>query len=191
MVEHSLNKANPFVRGYYINRTVCDSLVAEIRTANMEQDTSDFRKYSFTWLETFSENVKASYVNEVIGCVEEYKKEFDFCYKDINVWTLKSGIKVQKYEPGTHYSIYHAENTGDFRNISRNLVFMTYLHDMQDEGGTEFYYQKLKVKPEKGLTLVWPSDWTHVHRGVLSNTEEKLITTGWFVYDLTSRYTGF
>ena len=31
---------------------------------------------------------------------------------------------------------------------------MTYLNDIKDGGETEFYYQKLKVKPEKGLTLI-------------------------------------
>ena len=59
---------------------------------------------------------------------------------------------------------------------------MTYLNDVED-GGTEFYYQGLKTKAEKGLTLIWPSDFTHTHRGIISNTKEKYIATGWFSYD--------
>ena len=42
---------------------------------------------------------------------------------------------------------------------SRHLVFMTYLNDVSDAGGTEFYHQGLVVQPVKGLTLLWPSDW--------------------------------
>ena len=34
--------------------------------------------------------------------------------------------------------------------------------------------------PRKGLTLIWPADWTHLHRGVVSPSEEKYIITGWF-----------
>jgi hypothetical protein len=56
---------------------------------------------------------------------------------------------------------------------------MTYLNDVTDGGETEFFYQKLKIKPEKGLTLIWPSDWPWTHRGIPSHTEDKYITTGW------------
>ena len=57
---------------------------------------------------------------------------------------------------------------------------MTFLNDLTDEGGTEFLYQDLKVEPKKGLTLIWPSYWTHTHRGVISKTQEKYIVTGWY-----------
>ena len=61
---------------------------------------------------------------------------------------------------------------------------MTYLTDVVGEGGeTEFYYQKLKIKPKKGLTLIWPSDWTHTHRGIPAPDEEKVIITGWIHYE--------
>ena len=57
---------------------------------------------------------------------------------------------------------------------------MTYLNDVPDGGGTEFaYYPELKVNAKKGLTLLWPTDFTHTHRGVISQ-HEKYIITGWF-----------
>ena len=59
---------------------------------------------------------------------------------------------------------------------------MTYLNDVSDGGETEFYYQKLKVKPETGLTLIWGSDWTFMHRGITSKTQTKYIATGWLDY---------
>ena len=55
---------------------------------------------------------------------------------------------------------------------------MTYLNDVED-GGTEFLNQKCEVKARKNLTLIWPADWTHTHRGVISQTKEKTIITGW------------
>jgi hypothetical protein len=49
-----------------------------------------------------------------------------------------------------------------------------------DDGGTQFFHQGLTIKAEKGLTLIWPADWTFVHRGQVSNTKEKWIITGWY-----------
>ena len=51
-----------------------------------------------------------------------------------------------------------------------------------DQGGTEFYYQNMTIQPKKGLTVIWPADWTHTHRGIVSPTQEKYIITGWFSY---------
>ena len=59
---------------------------------------------------------------------------------------------------------------------------MMYLNDIDDEGGTEFFYQKRKVKPKKGRIVIWPADWTHTHRGVTSMTQEKYIVTGWYSF---------
>ena len=42
--------------------------------------------------------------------------------------------------------------------------------------------KKIKVKPEKGLTLIWPADWTFTHRGIPS-PQEQYIVTGWLSFD--------
>jgi hypothetical protein len=57
---------------------------------------------------------------------------------------------------------------------------MTYLNDVTDDGETEFYYQQVKFQPKKGLTVIWPADWTHTHRGIASMTQDKYIVTGWY-----------
>ena len=36
---------------------------------------------------------------------------------------------------------------------------MTYLNDVPD-GGTHFKYQELTAPAKKGLTLIWPTDFT-------------------------------
>ena len=59
---------------------------------------------------------------------------------------------------------------------------MTYLNNVKD-GGTMFKYQNLTIPAKKGLTLIWPSDWTHTHKGQISNTKEKYIITGWYSYE--------
>ena len=61
---------------------------------------------------------------------------------------------------------------------------MTYL-DTLDNAGTEFYHQKLTTPCEKGLTLIWPAGWTHMHRGVTNTVGDKSIITGWYTFQYT------
>ena len=34
-------------------------------------------------------------------------------------------------------------------------------------------------EPKTGKIVCWPCDWTHTHRGIISDTETKYIMTGW------------
>ena len=43
-------------------------------------------------------------------------------------------------------------------------------------------YQKITSPAKKGLTMIWPSDWTHTHRGQISQNHKKYIITGWLNY---------
>jgi hypothetical protein len=96
-------------------------------------------------------------------------------------FSITGRTNLQLYPPSGGYKTFHTERTGKGEpEGSRHLVFMTYLNDVTDEGGTEFCHQNLIVQPKKGLTLIWPADWTFTHRGVPSPTQEKIITTGWF-----------
>ena len=63
------------------------------------------------------------------------------------------------------------------------MAWMTFLNTIESGGETYFEYQQCKVKASKGLTLIWPADWTHFHKGCPAPDEEKMIITGW--YDLT------
>ena len=56
---------------------------------------------------------------------------------------------------------------------------MTYLNDVSD-GGTMFKNQDLTVPAKKGLTVIWPAGFTHVHKGQVSLKQEKYIVTGWW-----------
>ncbi len=101
----------------------------------------------------------------------------------LDAWGIAEKINIQHYEPGGGYKIWHCERWGKgMPAAARHLVFMTYLNDVSDAGGTEFLYQGLTVQARKGLTLIWPADWTHHHRGVVSPTEQKYIITGWFSF---------
>jgi hypothetical protein len=64
-------------------------------------------------------------------------------------------------------------------SCDRVLVFMTYLNDVED-GGTIFKYQNITMPAKKGLTVIWPAHFSHVHKGQITNKGEKYIVTGWY-----------
>ena len=179
--EHTINKTNDFIRGYYIDPKICDHIVSKSKMHNFTRNSE--LEFEQAKLEDFGDETCNMYVDALFEVVEKYKKEFKWSYERVALWGLTRGVKVQHYTPGKWYNQWHCERSGgDETGLYRHLVYMTYLNDVKDGGGTEFYHQKISTKAEKGLTLIWPADWTHTHRGVPSLTEEKYITTGWFTF---------
>ena len=117
------------------------------------------------------------YMEEVMKAVGLYIKTYDL--EHMFAVTLREAFNIQHYAPNEGFLGYHCERIQSQTN-QRALVFMTYLNDVTDGGETEFKYQKLKVKPVKGKMVVWPTDFTHLHRGITSPTQEKYIATGWY-----------
>ena len=90
-------------------------------------------------------------------------------------------VKIQKTKIGGGYHIWHCENS-KMKSRNRILAFMAYLNDVAEGGETEFLYQKCRFKPEKNTMLVWPAQFTHVHRGNPPLSNDKYIITGWVEY---------
>jgi len=128
---------------------------------------------------TYFEEPFKSYYDKLNYFLKSYTDKYSYLKGNMYTFGMSEGMNIQKYPIGGGFKDIHCERTGHFNfTIKRCLVFMTFLNDV-DDGGTEFIYQNKIVKAEKGKTLIWPSDWTHIHRGEISNTKEKIIITGW------------
>ena len=189
MKPHTINKKIHFIAGWYINKNVCTDLIkyfensSNKRPGRVAAEVNKKRKLSTEVGIDIRNRDKEimNYYKELTKVVEEYKKKHQYCHIQQHPWTMIEGWNLQKYKPKEGYFIKHFERTGGV-TVHRHLTFMTYLNDIKDGGETEFYYQKLKVKPETGLTLIWGADWTFTHRGIPSKTETKYIATGWYSY---------
>lgn len=123
--------------------------------------------------------------NEIFG--DYFQALFD-CHKDyLSQWeylaTIAENLEIgsfnlQRYFSGQHFKKIHAERTS-LNTLHRVLAWMTYLNDVEDGGTTYFSHYDLEVQPQKGLTLIWPAEWTHAHRGDVVNEGSKYIITGW------------
>jgi hypothetical protein len=195
MKEHSLNSLNNFIGGWYINENVCDGI---IEIFNNDLEKKDGHYINENNIHTVDRTIKHSidsqlpkpglykeidfYLDQLFGALHFYIGKYPEC-NSIDPLTITEVPNIQYYPPGGAYFKYHSERGGlDPISSRRHLVFMTYLNDVNDGGETEFLYQNIKVKPQKGLTLFWPSDWTHTHKGNPSVTEEKYIITGWLSF---------
>lgn len=119
------------------------------------------------------------FTGEVNRVMNNYVDRFPLCAKT-NIWKMEEFFNLQYYKPGGGYHMWHCERQSSSRsNTYRHMVWMTYLNSVPD-GGTEWFHQDLYVPAEKGLTVIWPADWTYTHKGRQSDTSEKLIATGWY-----------
>ena len=99
-------------------------------------------------------------------------------------WNLDNNFCLQKYDPDMAYYRSHAENLGlGDRNLRRMLVWMIYLNTVTDGGGTYFENYDRTVDAVEGRCVIWPAYWTHFHNGVVSKTQTKYITTGWYMFE--------
>ena len=165
-----------------ISSEICQSL---IKLFNNRSKTyrSNVKDREDSWDETdYSpiDPVMFDYISALQTIVDQYIAIFP--YSNMYApFTIIEPIKIQYYKPGEGYDIWHTERgSAAFENRNRHLVFMTYLNTVTDQGGTEFMHQSLVTNAEEGVTIVWPADWTHTHRGIISPTQEKYIITGWF-----------
>lgn len=184
-----------FIGGWYVETSVCDDLISyfkshpekqfEGRVHTSSKNQIDVKHKTSTDITLFlNERIPEldRYISSLKKVTRSYLDKFPAA-ENVLHWGIREGINIQYYKPGEAYYTYHTERMSGFDPVYyRHLAFMTYLNDVTDEGGTEFFHQNLKVTPEKGLTLIWPVDWTHLHRGIPSPTQEKYIITGWFSF---------
>ena len=185
-----------FIEKYKIDKKICDGLIDFFNKSKVMQHKGGFFKGNKYVIDkktkdcseiTLSQNTTIEeykkYVFALAEQLRKYKKKYTYCDKGLSSWTIVEPANIQHYEPGGAYHGWHTERTGGRDGgQKRHLVFMTYLNDVTEGGETEWYYQKLKIKPKKGLTVIWPADWTYQHRGVPSKTQHKYIITGWFSF---------
>ena len=191
-----LNTDNTFIGSWFLSDiSVCDQLIRlhsenkdkllpgviggdnNIRLDKIKKDCTDLTINDATTYPIITNLLKQ--LQEVTN---KYVEKFPYA-NYYSKWGIISPFNIRHYAPGQGYHTWHTERSNSGPVIStRHLVWMVYLNDVTDGGETEFFHQNLKIKPEKGLVLIWPADWTHTHRGITSSSQDKYIITGWYNY---------
>lgn len=102
---------------------------------------------------------------------------------------FKTGTtNLQKYEKSSggyhHWHSEHFPSPHDPQNESlhRVLLWMYYLNDVSEGGGTSFYYQDKTISPKQGTLVIAPAGFTHTHRGEVPVSNDKYILTSWIMW---------
>ena len=148
--------------------------LAEKKTTDLTIDPVDLQNKNYS--------VFNDYFEQLFLCYNDYKKQWPFINENIKILDIPS-FNVQRYLSGEHFSKMHAERSSTSTS-HRVFAWMTYLNDLDENAGGCTYFQHfgIKVKPEKGKTLIWPAEWTHAHSGEVLNHGKKYIITGWLCF---------
>ena len=200
--EHIINQSDLFIKGWYISPTICDDLIKYFENSpnksagsiylpdgSMGQNKINKISTEISVLPSMHNPDNPpifNYSRELTKVVHLYFKKFSMA-KDAQGPGLgiTEGWNIQRYLPKEGYFTWHQER-GGIPSMLRYLVFTTYLNDVKKDGETEFFHQKLKIKPEQGATFIFPADWTYTHRGIAAPTETKYISTGWISFLLSN-----
>ena len=185
-----LDAAPHFIGAWKIGGEVCDKLVRHFENSkNKQKKGAVSGGINLSAKNSLDISIRPNDLirpgNEIFNA---YFNSLNMCYQDyLSQWPFLSEFggkfeigkfNMQRYEVGQHFHKVHAERTS-LSNLHRVLVWMTYLNDVEKGGSTFFPHYNLTVKPEKSLTLIWPSEWTHSHKGNSVEAGSKYIITGW------------
>ena len=185
-----------FIGEYQLEDTsVCDKLIeyfessdrrlpGAIGNGSVDTDIKESTDVCI-WPHEMEEEGNEAVLNFMIALdkvLDSYIEDYPECNK-YGSWSIQESLQIQKYLPGQGYKAWHTERVNSATDVSRrHLTFMVYLNDVPD-GGTEFKLQNLTVEAKKGKVVFWPVDWTHTHRGQVSDTDTKYIATGWYSFN--------
>ena len=186
-----------FIGAWKIESQVCDKLVSHFETNKNKQKPGVVSGgLNLSAKNSLDISIRPNDLNLPENSVfNEYFDSLNKCYQDyLSQWPFLSEFggrleigkfNMQRYEVGQHFHKVHAERTS-LSTLHRVLVWMTYLNDVDKGGSTSFPHYNLTVKPEKSLTLIWPSEWTHSHNGNSVEVGSKYIITGWMHFPTKS-----
>mgnify|MGYP003982103449 CR=1 FL=1 len=191
------NKVSPHFIGSWIISplTICDELIgffeSDIKnqkkgtvTGGTNLNVKDSTDMKIRPKDIYSpgNEIFQMYFENLYLCYKDYVSEWPFLASFTNSLQVSS-FTIQKYQSGQHYQKLHTERS-NLETLHRVFAWMTYLNDVEEKiGGTTFFsHYDLSIQPRKGLTLIWPAEWTHAHQGNVLRANSKYIITGWMTF---------
>lgn len=178
---------NSFILQAKINEKICDDIIkyycdnkaSIVVGATGKGIYKEVKDSSDIYIDPYNDTYPFNeYKKELQLCLEQYMKTYIETNTCLSYYTITEPYNIQKYKINGGFKKLHCERTG-LINVRRVLVFMTYLNTIPN-AGTYFKYQNFTSDCIKGNTLIWPSEWTHTHKSVVSDKYEKYIITGWW-----------
>lgn len=93
-----------------------------------------------------------------------------------------TGYVFQRYLPNNKDQFRWHSDCSSLAVCNRALAAVFYLNDVEEGGETEFRDNDLVVKPKAGSVLLFPPNFTTIHRGKKTKSGPKYIMTTFYTY---------
>lgn len=115
------------------------------------------------------QNINNAFYTALLATSNSYAKRF-------NIWEplFHEGYQLLKYRGGEEYKAHYDGGT----DIGRCISALCYLNSDYEGGELEFVNFGIKIKPEPGMMILFPSNYayTHIAHPVISGTKYALVT---------------
>lgn len=118
---------------------------------------------------------------EYVGqAFKKYCEEFEID-KHTNLKFIDTQYNIQKYIKNKGYFKPHNDSS-NLKTSNRFAAIIIYLNDVDRGGETYFENWDIKVKPEVGKILIFPTGFTYIHEGFIPVSNDKYIMTTFITY---------
>jgi hypothetical protein len=119
--------------------------------------------------------IRDNLVTATISILEKYqvqtKRASQYIKENFDTYKLEN-FRIRKYSSGSGFFKIHSDIT-DYKSASRLLVVLLYLNDVTEGGETEFPTLGIKIKPAKGLGIVFPPTFLFPHQANIPISNSK------------------
>ena len=162
-----------YVKDNILSKKDCDNI---IKTCDKNLSPSlDYQGYEYYDIKKMK--LWKFLVDKTILVINDYLKQ----HPELNLTTdpfALSNIRFKKFNKGKSFGSWHSEHCIDYPHRILNIMY--YLSD--HNCGTKFYDGEV-VLSEKGRAVVFPSYFTHTHKGqVCPDGKTRYILTGYIEF---------
>ena len=162
-----------YVKDNMLSKKDCDNI---IKTCDKSLSKSkDYQGYEYYDIKIM--NLWKFLVDKSNLIIKDYLNKFPELDLINDTFAL-SNVRFKKFNKGKSFGDWHSEHCMDYPNRLLNIMY--YLSD--HNCGTEFYDGEI-VKSKTGRAIVFPSYFTHTHKGqVCPDGKTRYILTGYFEF---------
>ena len=162
-----------YVKDNMLSKKDCDNIIKTCDKSLLK--SKDYQGYEYYDIKIM--NLWKFLVDKSNLIIKDYLNKFPELDLINDTFAL-SNVRFKKFNKGKSFGDWHSEHCMDYPNRLLNIMY--YLSD--HNCGTEFYDGEV-VKSKTGRAIVFPSYFTHTHKGqVCPDGKTRYILTGYFEF---------
>ena len=162
-----------YVKDNMLSKKDCDNIIKTCDKSLLK--SKDYQGYEYYDIKIM--NLWKFLVDKSNLIIKDYLSKFPELDLINDTFAL-SNVRFKKFNKGKSFGDWHSEHCMDYPNRLLNIMY--YLSD--HNCGTEFYDGEI-VKSKTGRAIVFPSYFTHTHKGqVCPDGKTRYILTGYFEF---------